>query len=51
MSFQDLDPFNYLDLKPQNYKHKQNMSSDIDLIIKTLENITNEWKEREKYHQ
>ena len=47
MSFQDLDPFNYLDLKPQNYKHKQNMSSDIDLIIKTLENITNEWKERE----
>ena len=47
MSFQDLDPFNYLDLRPQNYKHKQNMSSDIDLIIKTLENITNEWKERE----
>ena len=47
MSYRDLDPFNYMDIKPQNYKHKQNMSSDIDLITKTLENITNEWKERE----
>ena len=47
MSLKDLDPFNYLDLKPLNYKHKQNMSSDLELIVKTLENITNEWKERE----
>ena len=47
MSFKDLDPFNYSDLKPLNYKHKQNMQPDIDLITKTLENITNDWKERE----
>ena len=47
MSYRDLDPFNYMDIKPQNYKYKQNISSDIDLIIKTLENITNDWKERE----
>ena len=47
MSFKDLDPFNYSDLKPLNYKHKQNMQPDLDLITKTLENITNDWKERE----
>ena len=47
MSLKDLDPFNYSDLKPLNYKHKQNMQPDIDLITKTLENITNDWKERE----
>ena len=47
MSYRDLDPFNYMDIKSQNYKSKQNMSSDIDLITKTLENITNDWKERE----
>ena len=42
-----LDPFNYNDIKPQNYKHKQNISSDLEQIIKSLENITNDWKERE----
>ena len=47
MSFKDLDPFNYSDLKPLNYKHKQNMQPDLDLITKSLENITNDWKERE----
>ena len=44
MSYKDFDPFNYMDLKPQNYKFKQNMSTDLDLIIKTLENISNDWK-------
>ena len=48
MSYKDFDPFNYMDLKPQNYKFKQNMSTDLDLIIKTLENISNDWKEREE---
>ena len=47
MSYKDFDPFNYMDIKPQNYKYKQNMSPDLDLITKTLENITNDWKERE----
>ena len=42
-----LDPFNYNDIKPQNYKHKHNISSDLEQITKTLENITNDWKERE----
>ena len=48
MSYKDFDPFSYMDLKPQNYKFKQNMSTDLDLIIKTLENISNDWKEREE---
>ena len=48
MSYKDFDPFDYMDLKPQNYKFKQNMSTDLDLIIKTLENISNDWKEREE---
>ena len=47
MSFKDLDPFNYLDIKPQNYKTKQELFSDLEEISKTLENITNDWKERE----
>ena len=47
MSYQDFDPFNYIDIKPQNYKFKQNLSSDLEEISKTLENIINDWKERE----
>ncbi len=42
-----LYPFNYYDIKSQNYKHKHNISSDLEQIIKSLENITNDWKERE----
>ena len=47
MSNSNFDPFSYIDIKPQNYKQKQNISFDLDQIIKTLENITNDWKERE----
>ena len=47
MSFKDLDPFNYIDIKPQNYKSKQQLVSDLEEISKNLENITNDWKERE----
>ena len=47
MSYKDFDQFDYIYIKPQNYKYKQNMSPDLDLITKTLENITNDWKERE----
>ena len=48
MSFKELDPFNYIDIKPQNYKSKQQLMIDLEDISKTLENITNEWKEREE---
>ena len=47
MSYKDLDPFNYIDIKPQNYKSKQQLIIDLEDISKTLENITNDWKERE----
>ena len=47
MSYKELDPFNYNDLKPQNYKSKQNLISDLEEISKNIENITNDWKERE----
>ena len=47
MSYKELDPFNYADLKPQNYKSSQHLISDLEEISKKLENITNDWKERE----
>ena len=47
MSYNEFDPFNYMDLKPQNYKSKQQLISDLEEISKILENITNDWKERE----
>ena len=47
MSSKDLDPFNYIDLKPHNYKSKQQLNNDLEEISKNLENITNDWKERE----
>ena len=33
-----LDFFNYNDIKPQNYKHKHNISSDLEQIIGKKEN-------------
>ena len=36
MSNSNFDPFSYIDIKPQNYKQKQNISFDLDQIIKTL---------------
>lgn len=47
MSYKELDPFNYIDIKPKNYKSKQELYSDLEDISKNLDNITNEWKERE----
>ena len=47
MSYKELDPFNYMDINPQNYKSKQQLISDLEEISKVLENITNDWKERE----
>ena len=47
MSYKEQDPFNYNDLKPQNYKSKQKLITDLEHISKNLENITNDWKERE----
>ena len=47
MSYSSFDPFSYIDIKPQNYKQKQNITFDLEQILKTLENITNDWKERE----
>ena len=47
MSYKDLDPFNYIDIKPQNYKTKPEIFSDLEQISTNLENITNDWKERE----
>ena len=47
MSYKELDPFNYADLKPQNYKSSQHLISDLEEISKKLENIINDWKERE----
>ena len=37
MSFKELDPFNYIDIKPQNYKSKQQLMIDLEDISKTLE--------------
>ena len=34
-------------IKPQNYKSKQQLINDLEDISKSLENITNDWKERE----
>lgn len=47
MSLKEQDPFNYIDIKQKNYKSKQDLITDLEEIAKTLENITNDWKERE----
>ena len=47
MSLKEQDQFTYYDIKPKNYKAKQELVTDLEEISKTLENITNDWKERE----
>ena len=44
---QELDSFEYIDIKPKNYKSKEQLLNDLGEISTTLENITNDWKERE----
>ena len=47
MLYQELDSFEYIDIKPKNYKSKEQLLNDLGEISTTLENITNDWKERE----
>ena len=49
MSLKEQDYFTYIDINPQNYKSKQELITDLEEISKTLENITNDWKEREAF--